>query len=86
MLPAKQSEFGPVGQLIKRQCWYLNDRRPRCKLVIAKSAHHFGCVLKKMILAKGDENLEVSQCPYTSSDGIQYMLTSASSSSLSLDS
>lgn len=39
-----------------------------------------------MILAKGDENLEVSQCPYTSSDGIQYMLTSASSSSLNLDS
>lgn len=39
-----------------------------------------------MILVKGDEDLEVSQCLYNNSDGIQYMLTSASSSSLNLDS
>lgn len=42
--------------------------------------------LKKIIDVKRDEDVEVSQCPYTNRDGIQYMLTSASSSSLNLDS
>lgn len=44
MLPAKQSKFGAVGQLIMKKYWHLNDRIPRWRLIIAKSAHLFGWV------------------------------------------